>query len=850
MAERFRVAIVGAGPAGLSTAARAAALERKADASAPQHILLEAFGAHSKTIQLYQKGKHVMDEPGYLGLRSDLRFKAGTRENILSNWLEDYKRLGVNIRTESPVQAIKSTPEEFLLTLAGGEVVRAEKVVLAIGTEGNLRKVGAPGDELPQVQYQLDDPDAFKGETILVVGAGDAAIENALALAKANKVLIINRGKEFSRAKTGNLNAIVAAITDIRGNLKCLYETRIKLIEKNAAGPGPALQVTLETPTGVQQQSCHRIIARLGSIPPRSFLEGIGITFPSKDEKAVPSLSKNYESNKPGVFIVGSLAGYPLIKQAMNQGYDTAEYIYGNVSIKPVDQQLIEWQFSGIPFFQDPDEVLSRFKSNVPIFRELNALAFRDLILESAICVSYRDGAEYAEEVARAKALMASQEEQNIQPRATRIIKEGETIYEPGDYGTSFFTIVQGQVTLETPGLASLTAKLGRGDFFGEMSLLSGRPRSEKAIAGTGCVLVETPRRTMVKLMRSNDLVRQGIDLVFAARELQRNFAPAAPYVQLREIAARVRIVSKKAGDSVFTQGDSNADCLYVVRSGGLTLYRKEGAAELAVAQVSAGGIAGEMALLGDPVRRETARAILASDLLEIKRTEFAQLLQIKGASVEPTLVKAERQAADIARTQVQPGAPSMMGFLMREGLGEATDVLVIHESLCIGCDNCEKACAETHGGVSRLDRKSGPSFAQVHIPVACRHCDQPHCMKDCPPNAIQRSPTGEVFINDTCIGCGNCQSNCPYHVIRMVYQAPPKPGLLSWLMFGAGSGPGEAPGYAPTAKAKEGGKKAVKCDACISVENGPACVKACPTGAAVRIGPAQYPDLLEERRT
>jgi Fe-S-cluster-containing hydrogenase component 2 len=120
--------------------------------------------------------------------------------------------------------------------------------------------------------------------------------------------------------------------------------------------------------------------------------------------------------------------------------------------------------------------------------------------------------------------------------------------------------------------------------------------------------------------------------------------------------------------------------------------------------------------------------------------------------------------------------------------------------------------------------------------------------MKDCPPNAIRRSITGEVFIDDTCIGCGNCQSNCPYGVIRMEYDAPEKPSLLAWLMAGFGPGLGEEPHYHPTQAAKDKGKKAVKCDACIDVKNGPACVKACPTGAAIRLGPSQFLDLIEER--
>ena len=60
---------------------------------------------------------------------------------------------------------------------------------------------------------------------------------------------------------------------------------------------------------------------------------------------------------------------------------------------------------------------------------------------------------------------------------------------------------------------------------------------------------------------------------------------------------------------------------------------------------------------------------------------------------------------------------------------------------------------ADVHDGTSLLDREAGPTFAQIHVPTSCRHCEHPHCMKDCPPDAINRSASGEVFIADTCIG-------------------------------------------------------------------------------------------------
>ena len=846
MDDDYQIVIIGAGPAGLSAAGRAAEHDRAAGRSRASHILLEGDRAPAKTIQRYQRGKHVMDEPGFLDLRSDCRFTAGSREGVLQSWAEDLARLGVNIRYGAEVTAVSGQKGSFTIQLASGESLRTEHIVLATGLEGNPRRIGAPGEGLEGVQYQLDDPKAYGDETILVVGAGDSAIENALALAEQNDVWIVNRGKEFSRAKDANLNAVIAAVGLPSARLRVSYETKITRIERGEPG-APPLSVTLQTPAGAQSVLAHRIIARLGSEPPRRFVESMGIRFPNERRDSIPALSKCYESNIPGIYIIGSLGGYPLIKQAMNQGHDVVEFIRGNL-IKPVDHRLLELQFAGLPDRRDAEAVLDRFKAIVPMFRELNALAFRELLVESDLLVAYPDGPEFAAAERKSAALRASLASNARQPRSTRVVREGEVIYQPGEFGTSFFTIVNGEVTLQSAGPPAVTTQLSRGEFFGEMSLLSGRPRTERAIAGAGCMLVETPRRIMLKLMNSQEEVRLGIDWIFIVRELQKHFAPYATFRDLRDIASRVTVRQYKAGEVVFAEGQPG-DSLFVLRSGNLRLARKRNGQDMLVAQLRSGQLAGEMALMGDPQRRESATATVASEAIEIRRAEFLELTRRQDARLDPLQRSASRRVTDSARMEVRPEAGSLMNFLMAEGLGEATDVLIINEALCIGCDNCEKACAETHGGISRLDRKAGATYAHVHVPISCRHCEQPHCMKDCPPNAIRRSQTGEVYIDDTCIGCGNCQTNCPYDVIRMEYEAPKKPGLLGWLLAGAGNGPGEEPGYHPSERAKAKGRKAVKCDACIDVRNGPACVQACPTGAAIRIGPEQFVDLIDERR-
>jgi cGMP-dependent protein kinase 2 len=122
-------------------------------------------------------------------------------------------------------------------------------------------------------------------------------------------------------------------------------------------------------------------------------------------------------------------------------------------------------------------------------------------------------------------------------------------------------------------------------------------------------------------------------------------------------------------------------------------------------------------------------------------------------------------------------------------------------------------------------------------VPFACRHCEDPYCMADCPTDAINRAPSGEVFINDKCIGCGNCKANCPYDAIQMSAPHPEHQSLFSWFLFGANKHEEDHEKGNGAASAK----LAKKCDSCMNIEGGPSCVRACPTGAAFRVSPGDY---------
>jgi len=784
---KYKIAIVGSGPGGLSAAARAKELD-------VPHVLLEASPAHANTIQRYQKGKHVMAEPTAVPLRSDVGFEAGSRESVLGTWANDLDRLGVNVRYDSEVAAVHEHPDGFSLDLKDGAAVEAESVILAIGLQGNPRALGVDGEASGLVQYTLDDPEEFEGETIVIVGAGDAAIENALGLAGHNSVIIVNRRDEFARAKDGNLNAITRAIDEQR--IQCYYHTTVERIEKSAGEKGA---VILNTENGEVRVECDRIIARLGAIPPRRFVEACGIDFPSADTTSLPELSPRYESNVSGLYVIGALGGYPLIKQAMNQGYEVVEYILGR-ELQPADHGVLEAKFRELPFGLGVDETLSLIQDRVPVFAGVNGLVFRELMIASDVLTP----------------------------------EPGSTIFERNDYTNSFLTVLQGSVSVEAGGEHTVT--LSGGEFFGEMSLLSGRRRSATVRAGSDCVLVESPRREIIKLMSSYENVRRTLDEQFIVRALQSRLVPEASVESLAEVAAAAEFQRFRPGEALFSEGEE-ATHLDLIRSGSVAVSKKIGGRDIVTSYLAAGNYVGEMGLLGNTRRTATVKATVATESIRLSAATFLAMLDRNPGLRERVQEKVRERLNENMRMEAQPEAGDIISFLMQQGLGEATDVLLIDESLCIGCDNCETACAETHDGTSRLDRAAGPSYAKIHVPTSCRHCEDPHCMKDCPPDAIRRAPNGEVFIRDNCIGCGNCESNCPYGVIKMAGPRDQKPSLARWLVFGSGPAPGERLPESGNGSAKQ----AVKCDMCKDLSGGPACVRACPTGAAIRTSPEQF---------
>ncbi len=804
MADRVHIAIVGSGPAGLSAAGRAAALKIP-------HVLIEKTDHLSDTIYKYQKGKHVMATPSSLVLRSDLDFDAGKREAILGTWDEQAAAAGVNVLYKAEVAKIEGEKGNFTLTLRSGDKLEAEAVILAIGTQGNPNLMRCPGADLPHVQYQLDDPGEYVDEHITVIGTGDAGIENALGLAadpaQRNVVTILNRGADFARSKPANVKLLQEAAA--AGRITIRTETTPAEVR-----PGELL---LDTRDGQETIPCDRIIARMGSAAPRAFVEACGIEFTSADREAFPVLSPVFETTKPGIHVIGALAGYPLIKHCMNQGYDVVEFLNGNTNLKPADEPILAEKFAPLPGKRSVDEWLAMFGSQIEIFRDLSSLQMRELMLDSSV----------------------------------RSFRKDEVVFQRGEPGSSLFCIAQGSVAVEVnPVDASITVPIEQGSIFGEVGLISGRPRGSTVRAAQDAVLVELSRTAALKLIATVPAAGRAVSRISIERQLLQIFGSGLTREDVADLVAGAEIQNKRAGEVVLAEGDEGQD-VYIIRRGSMVVEKQIGGRPVFLSYVPAGSYVGEMALIDKAPRSATVKAAIRSEVIRLPGEAFAALLARK-----PELLAKAKGEMDRRReinSFIEGRKDSFSGavdlysqtaqFLIDNGLGEATDVLLIDEALCVGCDNCEKACADSHDGLSRLNREAGKTYAHLHVPTSCRHCEHPHCMADCPPNAIRRGPDGEVFIDDTCIGCGNCQRNCPYGVIRMDSVPPPRPSLLQWLMFGKGPGPGE-PSKKWRKKAADGvesPKKAIKCDMCKGIDGGPSCVRACPTGAAIRVSPEKF---------
>jgi len=358
-------------------------------------------------------------------------------------------------------------------------------------------------------------------------------------------------------------------------------------------------------------------------------------------------------------------------------------------------------------------------------------------------------------------------------------------------------------------------ARLQKGDIFGEVSALSRYPHATDVVALSELRCFVLPARVLRRLKNDVEAFGEMVDRVYVERTLDVHLArvdlfAGLPVAVRNALRAGAELCSYVPNQEIIAQGDP-CDELYLVRGGYVKVAVREDDRELAVTYLRKGDYAGEIGLLLDQPWPFSLTALEHVELVRIGRNQFRDALAASPRVEEALWTAVVARLKERGFAVSNPSAVDSLRVAMDTGLIHGESVLLIDLNTCTKCDDCVRACADTHGGTPRFIRE-GIRVSHYSVPTACYQCTDPVCMIGCPTGAISR-PLGtlQVVINqDTCIGCHRCVNNCPWDNIIPV------------------------PFYSRTL-----GKDielATKCDLCVGRSSGPACVQMCPHGSAVRV--------------
>lgn len=367
-------------------------------------------------------------------------------------------------------------------------------------------------------------------------------------------------------------------------------------------------------------------------------------------------------------------------------------------------------------------------------------------------------------------------------------------------------------------------ARLGPGELFGEMTCMSFHPRSATVRAATDCTMLEM-LRNVLDILQKNKTFRATLDETYRRRALE-NHLRAVPVLAglstefIDSLREHVTLVRYAPGQVIVRQGEP-ADAFYLVRLGFVKVTEQHPGGDVVLAYLPRGGYFGEIGLLDGGVRTATCTALDHVEVVRIAGDDFRRMTEGFPA-IRAELERAAQERLAQNRMRAQASDSVELNDFLAQGLMEAQSLLVLDLEKCTRCDQCVRACADAHDGITRLVRE-GLRFDRYLVATSCRQCRDPLCMVGCPVGSIRRRNSLEVIIEDWCIGCGLCAKNCPY-------------GNITLHPFAVDAPDPEHPGRVIASTRK----KATGCDLCLD-HSEPSCVYACPHDAAHRVEPLTF---------
>lgn len=445
----------------------------------------------------------------------------------------------------------------------------------------------------------------------------------------------------------------------------------------------------------------------------------------------------------------------------------------------------------------------------------------------------------------------------------------GETIIKEGEWADNYYYIVvegHAEVSKGPAGGETKVSELGPGEMFGARAMLTGglRPVTVKSPANDSVQILKV-HRPALRLLRKMPKFEEKFEQTYQRHGLEAALSnlmakSGASPDQVKELAEVCSFNALAKNHILFEEGTENT-AVFVIIEG---FVRRSGKKERSKTEEDCLGKGYCFGFNeGASTYRYTAIALSRMEVLEINLQGVSDqnLKKLLVSVLKPMAAPSLENSIEGYKPYVREKILEAQESLISTGVVDANNLLVMDMDLCVRCGNCSMACHKVHGRsrltrrgvhITRIEPAKRRSIQSLLAPSACMHCHDPECLLGCPTGAISRHEGGRIDIHpETCIGCGDCATQCPYDAIFMINcdeeeaKAPAKITERLWRSL-AGFREPEAP---PVDIAKD--MLAVKCNLCYDRDTlNPkpsnradvySCEENCPTGALARIKPDDY---------